>query len=153
VILNSLSQYALECPPLDPSALNAACTEAFQRHYGETQAVASVVNGAGKTHYILSWVAGQQASGSKILYRRIPLREATTVSSMIGLLPASASRNKYLLHIDIGHIIPASANTMLFELLIVGVIRDPSSCRVYHRRPEDVFFLEIPNSLGDKTAK
>ena len=153
VILNSLSQYALECPPLNPTALRAACTEAFSRHYGKTQAVSATVNGAGKTHWILSWVAEQQREGAQLLYRRMPLREATSVSSMIGLLPAHASRNKFAIHLDIGHIIPASANTMLFELLIVGVIRDPETCRVYHRRADDVFLLEIPNSLGDKTAK
>eukprot|EP01052_Picozoa_sp_SAG31_P002290 SAG31_NODE_80_length_27188_cov_42.623869_5_plen_2141_part_00 len=153
VILNSLSQYTLECPPLDQNALRAACTEAFSRHYGKTEAVSSVVNGAGKTHHILAWVAEQQAAGTSLLYRRIPLREATSVSSMIELLPAHASRSKFAIHVDIGHIIPASANTMLFELLLVGVIRDPVTCRVYHRRTDDVFLLEIPNSLGDKTAK
>ena len=44
------------------------------------------------------------------------------------------------------------ANTMLFELLVTGVIRDVKSCRVYRRRAQDAFALEIPNSIGDKTA-
>ena len=56
-------------------------------------------------------------------------------------------------HMDIGHIIPASANTMLFELLLVGLLRDPASCRMYHRQARDSFHLEIPNSPGNKTAK
>jgi energy-coupling factor transporter ATP-binding protein EcfA2 len=41
---------------------------------------------------------------------------------------------------------------VLFELLVVGVIRDIGSCRVYHRRKRDAFLVEVPNSIGDKTA-
>ena len=47
VILNSLSQNALECPPLDERALRTACTQAFKVHCGSTTAVTSAVNGAG----------------------------------------------------------------------------------------------------------
>lgn len=56
VILNSLSQHALECAPLDEKALRTACTQAFKVHCGATTAVASPVNGAGKTSYIMQYV-------------------------------------------------------------------------------------------------
>lgn len=56
VILNSLSQNALECPPLDEKALRAACTQAFKVHCGATTAVTSRVNGSGKTSYIMQYV-------------------------------------------------------------------------------------------------
>ena len=86
---------------------------------------------------------------------------------------AGSACSSAVVHLDIGHIIPAAANTVLFELIVVGVIRsadtaalhaalplpfvslncrDMASCRVYHRRKTDRFWLEIPNSIGDKTA-
>lgn len=80
------------------------------------------------------------------------MREATTASSLLTVLAELPPLEDHIVHVDIGHIIPACANTVLFELLLVGVIRDTASCRVYHRRRGDVFFLEIPNSIGDKTA-
>ena len=53
VILNSLSQHMLDCPPLDEHALRTACTQAFTTHCGATTAVTSHINGAGKTSYIM----------------------------------------------------------------------------------------------------
>jgi hypothetical protein len=57
-----------------------------------------------------------------------------------------------VVHIDLSHIIPAACNTMLFELLVVGLLRDPVTCRVYHRSSQDAFRVEIPNSPGNKTS-
>jgi hypothetical protein len=51
-------------------------------------------------------------------------------------------------HVDIGHIIPASANTVLFELLVVGVIRDLSSCTVYHVSSFHIWFLCVVAEAG-----
>src|SRR5262249_25900376 len=42
---------------------------------------------------------------------------------------------------------------VLFELLIVGVLKNTSTCRVYYRESTDLFLLEIPNSPGEKTAR
>ena len=152
VILNSLSQQSVNLPPLRDSELRRACTEAFQRHCGKTQAVSGNINGCGKSFHIMSYVAQQQATDPSLLYRRLPFREASSASSMVEHLSRMKS-SKNAVHLDIGHIIPASANTVLFELLIIGVIRDKASCRVYHRNQSDIFLLEIPNSIGDKTAE
>jgi hypothetical protein len=156
VVLNSLSQYALECPPLDAAALQKACTEAFEAHCGETAAVVATINGAGKTRSIMKLAAQKQAAtaaGEKmLLYRRLPIREASTASSVLAVLSRLPELDDHLIHVDVGHIIPGCANTLLFELLIVGTIRDTVNCKVYHRRRGDVFMLEVPNSIDDKTA-
>ncbi|CAE7296222.1 RNF213, partial [Symbiodinium sp. CCMP2456] len=51
------------------------------------------------------------------------------------------------------HILPSHVDTLLFELLIVGMLRDTHNCEVYHRRKIDFFFIEIPNTPGESTAK
>jgi MoxR-like ATPase len=150
VVLNSLSQQSVELPPMHEKDLCKACTEAFQLHCGDTKAVTGTINGCGKSFHIMSYVAERQKDAA-LLYRRLPFREASSASSMVAVL-SSMSKTANAVHLDIGHIIPASANTVLFELLVVGVIRDMHTCRVYNRRKSDVFMLEIPNSIGDKTA-
>ena len=105
----------------------------------------SDINGGGKSFWIKRHVAGLQQQGKKIKYRKIPFREASSASTMVALLSKFGSGSASAVHLDIAHIIPASANTVLLELLVLGVIRDRSSCRVYHRRPCDLFLLEIPN--------
>ena len=94
----------------------------------------------------------EQQRVENVRYRRVPVHEATTVGAMISALGDMAQDASNAVHLDVGHIIPASANTMLFELLVVGFIRDPKTSRVYNRRTKDTYFLEVPNSLGDKTA-
>lgn len=42
---------------------------------------------------------------------------------------------------------------MLFELLIVGLLRDPISCRMFHRSNQDVIKLELPNSPANKSTQ
>lgn len=54
-------------------------------------------------------------------------------------------------HLDIGHIIPPTANTMLFQLLVIGLVRDSKNCRVYHRSACDQYLLELPNSPNNKS--
>jgi hypothetical protein len=49
-------------------------------------------------------------------------------------------------HLDVAHIIPSTANTTLLQLLALGLLRDPTHSRVYHRNARDVFYVEIPNS-------
>ena len=161
VALNQLSSQKVDLPPLHEKELRVACDHAFQSHIGTTECVASTINGGGKSHHILRHTAACQARGDPVLYARIPLRESSSPTTLVELLSqartrtAAGSGSGFALHIhmDISHIIPASANTMLFELLLVGLLRDPSSCRMYHRAKADVFRLEIPNSPGNKTAR
>lgn len=167
VALNALSAHAVDLPPLDMDQLQKSCEEAFRLHVGPTQCVASTINGGGKTHYILNVIADCQRSGETLLYRKIPIREGTTPKSLVELMSAAAAvrqkvisesenpseRVKVAFHIDIAHIIPPAANTMLFQLLLVGVLRDPLSSRVYFRNPDDVYMIELPNSIGNKSIK
>lgn len=154
VALNSLSSQAVDIPPLSPPDLRAACEHAFRVHCGETECVASVINGGGKTHRIMTRVGERQASGEPIIYRRVPIREATNPQKLVELLAAipRIPGDRAAIHLDIGHIIPAAANTMLFQLLLIGVLRDPNNCAVYHRENDDIFMVEVPNSLNNKTA-
>lgn len=99
-------------------------------------------------------VGDRQRQGEPLAYCKIPIREGTTPKKLIDLLSSSQRLpgQRLAFHIDVGHIIPSSANTMLFQLLLVGVLRDPVSCRVFHRSKDDIFFVEIPNSYKNKTA-
>jgi hypothetical protein len=154
VALNSLSSQAVDIPPLSPTDLRAACEHAFRVHCGETECVASVINGGGKTHRIMTRVGERQACGEPIIYRRVPIRESTNPQKLVELLAAipRVPGERAAVHLDIGHIIPASANTMLFQLLLIGVLRDPHQCAVYHRNSDDILMIEVPNSLNNKTA-
>lgn len=153
VILNSLSSQQVALPPLDEAELKRVCRQAFERHNFRTEAVTSEINGGGKTHYVHAWVAERQKyEQPELKYRKIAYRESSTVSSLLNVLTKIPLSFPNAFHIDIGHIIPPSANTLLFQLLLVGVLRDTATCRVYHRRTQDLFLVEIPNSVGNKTA-
>ena len=167
VVLNTLSAHMVDLPPLSLQQLQRSCDEAFRLHVGPTQCVASSINGGGKTHYILNVIADAQSNGQTLLYRKVPFREGTTPKSLVELMSAAAvmrdgivrsaidaadtDRIRIAFHVDIAHIIPPAANTMLFQLLLVGVLRDPVSCRVYFRHPQDVYFIELPNSIDNKS--
>ena len=95
-------------------------------------------------------VAEEQRKSVLIQYHRIPLRESTTPRTMVDLLRKAnqfSQDDSIAYHIDIGHIIPANANTTLFELLLIRLIREADSCRVFHRDTNLIFYLEIPNSV------
>lgn len=161
VALNQLSQYAVDIPSLQQLELQKACKAAFEHHLGPTSCISSVINGGGKSHYIKKHVAELQREGQEILYGRCPIRESTTTASLVEILRdvtarirgASGGAATMALHLDVAHIIPASANTMLFELLVVGLLRDVSSCRMFHRNRTDRILLELPNSPGNKSAQ
>jgi len=151
VILNSFSSHNVDLPPLDRETLCVAVNRAFSLHCGETRAITSNINGGGKSHFILTEVSRRQKD-VKMAYRRIPYRESSQASSLIARLCNVDQNETTYFHLDIGHIIPPNANTVLFELLVVGVLKG-EGCRVYHRNNSDLYDLEIPNSHGEKTAK
>lgn len=127
--------------------------------------MSSYINGGGKTHHILRRVAERQRAGEPLAYTRVPLRESTTAAALVACLvdtrarcaaanPAWVAAGGFaLVHLDVGHIIPASANTMLFELLVVGVLRENKRGVFYHRSAATTFVLELPNSPGNKSAQ
>jgi hypothetical protein len=88
----------------------------------------------------------------KIKYRRIPIRESSNPASLVSNFSCFNSSEKSAFHLDIAHIVPHNINTMLFELLMIGVLKNNQTCKVYHRNPNDIYFIEIPNSKGEKTA-
>jgi hypothetical protein len=162
VAVNQLSQHYLDLPPLDAGELKKGLAYAFERHVGATEAVSSCINGGGKSHSIMRRVGERQRAGEGVAYCRVPLRESTTPAALVACLADARARCKAagaafadgaaVVHLDVGHIIPASANTMLFELLLVGVLRDSQSSVFYHRSPLVGFMVELPNSPGNKSA-
>eukprot|EP00466_Bigelowiella_natans_P005501 jgi/Bigna1/142949/aug1.74_g17657 len=154
VILNSLSAHATPLGALDRKSLRTAVAEAAKQHNGETVAISSNINGGGKTGYILRSVADRQREEKGLKYRRVPYHESSTAGTLVRRLSrfGHARGESNAIHLDVGHVIPADANTCLFELLIVGVLKDPATCAVYARRTKDTFFVEIPNSSGNRTA-
>ena len=154
VALNAMSSQLVDIPPLNPQALRAACAEAFSTHCGETVCVHSSVNGGGKSHYIMSNIAARQQNEGNIVYRKVPIRESSNSQKLVELLSSvrKFEGDRVAYHLDIAHIIPITANTSLFQLLLLGVLRDPTQSRVYYRNSRDVFFLEVPNSPQNRTA-
>ena len=126
--------------------------------------MASCINGGGKTHHVLRRVAERQRDGEPVAYARVPLRESTTPAALVACLVDARARcaaadpawvaagGQAVVHLDVGHIIPAAANTMLFELLLVGVLRESKRCVFYHRSAATHFVVELPNSPGNKSA-
>eukprot|EP00750_Incisomonas_marina_P010789 INCI16307.8.p1 GENE.INCI16307.8~~INCI16307.8.p1 ORF type:complete len:4556 (+),score=887.02 INCI16307.8:48-13670(+) len=174
VILSSLSSYAVDLPPLELSTLQQKCTEFFatgpDSSNGGTTCVRSRINGGGKSHYILNAAVKAQReandAGRKIKYFRVGYREATNASTLVHQLSSKLSSvdgpaevdgspipTTNFFHLDIGHIVPQTANTVLFQLLFVGVLSDQRSGLIYHRDPADAYMIEVSNSPLDKTAE
>ena len=165
MLLNALSAHMVQIQLTPPHELIQWCENAFSSHLGETVAVVSEVNGGGKTHYIRKKVAQIQASKAEghVDYFRVPFREESNATNLLLQLQSAHyqhgvayAETSIAFHLDIRHIIPTCANTVLFQLLMIGILRDNSpgtSIRVYYRRPRDIFFLEVANSPGNKTAE
>ena len=156
-ILSSLSRHAVDLPPLEDKELKKACKDAFQVWCGRTETVQSAINGGGKTQRILCEVARAQRENDGLgfpLYQRVPIRESTTCAALVQTLNQLQNPNpqpRNAIHLDIAHIIPASTNTILFQLLLIGVVADRKNYCVYFRRKHDMYYIEIPNSASDRT--
>eukprot|EP00656_Telonema_subtile_P055941 TRINITY_DN8827_c0_g1_i2.p1 TRINITY_DN8827_c0_g1~~TRINITY_DN8827_c0_g1_i2.p1 ORF type:complete len:1721 (+),score=503.88 TRINITY_DN8827_c0_g1_i2:159-5321(+) len=153
LLLNALSGGMVELLPLDVDELHRACSHAMEHHLGTTMVVTSEREGGGKSHWIQKWVAGQQAEGNFVLYRKIPFREESTADQLLSSLKNYSGELPNAFHLDLGHIVPTNTNSVLFNLLLVGSLRDWSGVKVYPRRKQDVFLIEVANSIGDKTAE
>ena len=153
VILNSLSNCLIDLAPLDHDTLKKALAEVFSIHLGFTKAILSNVNGGGKSHHIMKLISQKQLDDPTICYRRISYRENSNTTTLVNLLKSYNNDIKKAVHLDIGHIIPANANTLLFELLIMGILNNKKECSIYNRKQNDLYFLEIPNSVGEKTKE
>ncbi|CAM9251391.1 unnamed protein product, partial [Phaeothamnion confervicola] len=147
-ILSHLSAHTVALPPLSADALRAALAAAYSVSgpLGETVAVASDINGGGKTHFVMRRAAERQSddtggSGSAMATATKREAVATTVATTLTRVVAAAP---VLFHLDLAHALPVDTGTMLFELLVVGMLRDPVSSRVHRRRRADAFYIELP---------
>jgi hypothetical protein len=157
MLTNSLNQHNLAMRALPLDILKVAVRKVGELYHGrQLEAVLSTMNGVGKTHHILRRVAEiQSANNNKPVLHHVELRETTDVSALVTALLADPTdpRLSTAVYIDLAHILPSHVDSLLFELLIVGVLRDPQHCNVYHRRKQDAFFVEIPNTPNEHTAK
>ncbi|CAD7944987.1 unnamed protein product [Amoebophrya sp. A25] len=63
------------------------------------------------------------------------------------------SRNlnyEHLVHIDLAHVVQKRTNIVLFELLCLGCIVDPTSSTLFFRNPRDRYVVEIPATPGNQ---
>ncbi|CAJ1380697.1 unnamed protein product, partial [Effrenium voratum] len=120
-------------------------------------AVCAQTNGVGKSHYIYKKISELQAEHeNKPLLHHVEIRETTDISALVSNLLSDPTdpATPTAVHINLAHILPSHVDTLLFELLIVGMLRDTHHSKVYHRRAKkDFFFIEIPNTPGENTAK
>ena len=84
----------------------------------------------------------------------VAIRETTSVGQFVEALKLDKTEpdKPTAVHLDLAHILPVSADVWLFELLVVGAVRDPIAGKVYHRRRADHFYIEVPNSPHERTA-
>ena len=158
----ALSQHRLAVSILPSENLMEAVRQVGERYHGrQLEAVAASMNGVGKTHHILRRIKGAQDEYLEACRRPTPvmhhveIRESTDVSSLVSALLGDPTDPRYptAVHLDLAHILPSHVDTLLFELLVVGMLRDPRRHAVYHRRKQDFFLLEIPNTPSEQTAK
>jgi hypothetical protein len=185
VVLSMLSAHAVELQPLSRELLAAACGPALLASCcgANSRAVLSEINGGGKSHRIMQlvgqWQAQQQQQHQQeqqqFTYHRIPLREEASAASLVAALTAaqlesaavaaagrssSSGNGSMAVHLDIGHVVLDNAATLLFQLLVLGVLRDPVTSAVYSLYATDVttaasqctLLLEVPNSEGNAVA-
>eukprot|EP00435_Cladocopium_sp_Y103_P004570 s2426_g1.t1 len=158
MLTNALNRHNLAVSILQQDLLKNAVAMVGEKYHGrQLEAVAAQMNGVGKTHYIHRQIAKlQEEHGGKALLHHVEIRETTDISALVQNLLSDPTdpQTPTAVHIDLAHILPSHVDTLLFELLIVGMLRDTHLCRVYHRRAKkDFFFIEIPNTPGESTAK
>ena len=156
MLTNALGQYQVTVSAL-PTATLAAAVRSIGDQYHERcmEAVSSEINGGGKTFYILRQAeALQKVHEGQPLLHHVEVRETTTVSQLVATLLSGspAPGGPLVIHLDLAHILPSRIDALMFELLIVGTLRDPLRAAVYHRPVSSIFFVEVPNTPGERTA-
>ncbi len=107
--------------------------------------VKSNICGGGKTSFILGECYENQST-----YYRFSLREEINMRDLISTLDDAKTTKNVVYHVDISPSVSKTANDVLFELLIVGTLQDRVTGRIHHKSPTDSFFVEIPNTPGDR---
>ena len=160
-IVNAWSAYRVAASPLRAEILQQKCAEAFEdRREGRggslLRCVRSTINGGGKTHFVLSAAAAAQTSATaagtgEVKYFRFGYRENTTAGLLVQKLTSKlkfshtsqstvdSKPHSHFVHLDVGHVVPRTTNTVLFQLFFVGVISDQASGQIYHRDSSDTF--------------
>jgi hypothetical protein len=157
MLTNALNRHHLAVSVLPTLNLHEAVAKIGEMYHGrQLEAVSGELNGVGKTHYIYRQILEQQkARGDKPVMHHVEIRETTTISGLVQSLlddPTDVALPTAI-HIDLAHILPSHVDTLMFELLVVGMLRDTANHTVYHRRRQDFFFVEIPNTPGNLTAR
>ncbi len=158
-IVNTLSAYQVMVYSLTPETLRQKCTEIFgsARPTMQTRCVRSTVNGGGKTHFILKAAANAQADATrgKVNYHCIGYRENTSPGTLLRRLNTALNAptvkegspsHSFVVHLNVGHLVPQTVDTTLFQLLFVGTLSDQASSQIYYRDPRDTYFVEVANS-------
>lgn len=157
MLTNALQRHNLGVSVLPKGNLVEAVAKIGEKYHGrQMEAVTGEINGVGKTHYIYRQVMHlQQAHGDKPIMHHVEIRENTDISALVSALLSDPTDPELptAVYIDLAHILPSHVDTLLFELLVVGVLRDTQHQKVYHRRPQDLFFVELPNTPFEVTAK
>eukprot|EP00930_Biecheleria_cincta_P035478 TRINITY_DN24399_c0_g1_i1.p1 TRINITY_DN24399_c0_g1~~TRINITY_DN24399_c0_g1_i1.p1 ORF type:complete len:4764 (+),score=1067.82 TRINITY_DN24399_c0_g1_i1:48-14339(+) len=157
MLTNALNRYNLSVTVLPRDLLETSVASVGEKYHGkQLRAVASKMNGVGKTHWIYRKVHEfQKEHGDQPVMHHVEIRENTNMASLVSTLLADPTDPGIptAIHIDLAHILPSHVDTLMFELLIVGMLRDTQTCRVYHRRSKDFFFVEIPNTPGENTER
>jgi hypothetical protein len=138
MLTNALSRHSIAVSILPRDKLQEAVRTAGELYHGrQLEAVASEINGGGKTHYILRKIKDAQDQNKNMpVLHHVEVRESTDVSALVSALLQDPTPPKHqtAVHLDLAHILPLHVDTLLFEVLMVGMLRDTKTCSVYHRR-------------------
>ena len=136
MLLNALDDQQILARPLTRDGMREVLSSMASRHCSAVEAVASENKGAGKTFEILRQVKQLQDEVDASVLHYVAIRESTSVGQFVEALKSDKTDpdKPTAVHLDLAHILPVSADVWLFELLVVGAVRDPIDGNVYHRR-------------------
>ena len=138
-LLSALSGRRLEISALEEQTLQKIYREISTKYSFDTRVFLSDIPGAGKTFEIHNRVAT-----AGMCYRHVPINATIAADSLIGLLGQKNTTGlPCAYHLDIGPDSKPDLNDLLFQLVVVGLLHDPHTSRVYRRALADAYYIEV----------
>ncbi|EFC45119.1 hypothetical protein NAEGRDRAFT_79490 [Naegleria gruberi] len=147
-IINAFSNFRFDGSPLSSEDLKDSLLQIAKpgKFSSGVNVYTSPMAGCGKSHTIFE---RSHIEKKKLVY--ISLRESVNITELINQLNEKTRNSQPVtLHFNIAPNVDTIVNSILFELIVIGSLRD-HQCNVYHRRPIDSIAIEIPNQVGNRT--
>ena len=148
-LVSTLSHSKLEVGTLDDNKLKELHSKIASTFSYVTRVFASESAGGGKTTSIFKYVAE-----TNLPYYQIPITGTIKADELITLFESTSIKSgdqTRLFHIDIGPTAnDTQLNALLFQLLVIGILYDHTTGRLYSRAKSDGFLIEVANSFKNQ---